>query len=125
CTGRISDWTARDAAGLEPGHPLGRSVLSDGDTDIQDERKATAGRWDGPIASALRVALVGAVVILLIWVLSDVVLLIFLAILLAAMLDGIAGWLHRTTRLPEHVALAVVTVTIVVLVCGLAYWVGP
>jgi predicted PurR-regulated permease PerM len=71
------------------------------------------------------VALVGAVVILLIWVLSDVVLLIFLAILLAAMLDGIAGWLHRTTRLPEHVALAVVTVTIVVLVCGLAYWVGP
>jgi predicted PurR-regulated permease PerM len=71
------------------------------------------------------VALVGAVVILLIWVLSDDVLLIFLAILLAAMLDGIAGWLHRTTRLPEHVALAVVTVTIVVLVCGLAYWVGP
>jgi predicted PurR-regulated permease PerM len=73
----------------------------------------------------LRVALVGAVVILLIWILSDVVLLIFFAILLAAMLDGIASWLHHRTRLPEHAALAIVTVAIVVLACGLAYWVGP
>ncbi len=73
----------------------------------------------------MRVALIAAGIILLVWLLSDVVLLIFLAILLAAMLDGLSDCLHRHTRLPPHVALAIVTVTIVALTCGLAYWVGP
>ena len=70
-------------------------------------------------------AFVAGLIGLLIWLLSDIVLLIFLAVLLAAMLDGMASWLHRRTRLPRRVALAVVTVLLLALAGGVAYWAGP
>ena len=67
--------------------------------------------------------LVGVAVLL--WALSDAVLIIFLAILLAILLRGLAQELARFTRMNVTVAVLLVSLTLVVLVCGLSWWVGP
>lgn len=77
------------------------------------------------IAVTLRVGLIGAAVILILWVLYDVILMIFLAILLGAILRGISTWLSRKTGMRENPALALVTIAVFVCFAGLAYWVGP
>jgi predicted PurR-regulated permease PerM len=61
----------------------------------------------------------------LLWLLSDVILILFAAILLACQLQGAATFIAHRTRLPHAIALAVV----ILVVCGgfaLAFWLrGP
>jgi predicted PurR-regulated permease PerM len=67
--------------------------------------------------------LIGAAVLL--WALSDAVLIIFLAILLATLLRGLGQQLARLTRLNVTVAVLLVSLALIVLVGELSWWVGP
>ena len=68
---------------------------------------------------------IAAALILLVWLLSDIVLLIFLAVLIAVMLRGAADWAARHTGAPERVMLAVVTLAVAAFLVGFLYVVGP
>ena len=77
------------------------------------------------INNTLRAVAVGALVLLAVTVLQDVLLLIFAAILAACVLHGAADWLHRRLGLPTGMWLCVVIVAITVLVGG-GFWLqGP
>lgn len=76
------------------------------------------------VATVRTTVIIGAIA-LVVWTLSDVVLLIFLAVLIAAMLRGLADWLTTRTGLPTWAALTVVSLALVLLIGGLAWWVGP
>lgn len=75
------------------------------------------------IAVTLRVALLGGLALLLVWLLSDVLLLIFAAILMACVLHGGATKIHDWTGLPRGWALLSLIV-VVLLVTGGAIWLG-
>jgi predicted PurR-regulated permease PerM len=66
-----------------------------------------------------------AVALLLIWAVSDVLLLIFLAALLAIVLRSGAAWVARRIRLPFRLALAAVVIFLMTVCIGLGYWIGP
>ena len=53
------------------------------------------------------------------------VLLIFLAVLLAVMLRGLADMLARHTRMRTNLALAVVSLVLFGAICGFGYYIGP
>lgn len=77
------------------------------------------------VAGTLRViAIIGAAA-LLVWALADVVLLVFMAALLAIILRGISGWLAERTGAPLKVMLAVVTLAVSALLAGLVFYIGP
>ncbi len=77
------------------------------------------------IAVTLRVALLGGLALLLVWLLSDVLLVIFAAVLMACVLHGGAAKIHDWTRLPRGWALLLLIVA-VLLVAGLGlWWRGP
>ena len=61
------------------------------------------------IAATLRTALIIAGFGILFWLLSDILLLVFTAVLLAVLLRGVALMLHRVIHLPVGVSLALVT----------------
>ena len=63
--------------------------------------------------------------VVLVWALSDVVLLVFFAALLAAVLRGAADWATERTGVRVGIALAVIVVAVLALFAGLAYWIGP
>ena len=80
-----------------------------------------------PFASRItlgRIAIVAAAVVL-IWVLSDVALLIFFAVLLAAVLRGAADWLAEHTGARVGLMLTLVVVLLLGIVVGAAFWIGP
>jgi predicted PurR-regulated permease PerM len=77
------------------------------------------------IARTLRVALIVVAVAVLLWLLSDIVLLIFTATLFAVLLRGAARLLTRRTRLPVGISLAIVALLITAAIAVFAYWVGP
>lgn len=72
----------------------------------------------------LRVAAIALAVVML-WLLSDVVLLVFFAALLASVLYGAAAWIAARTSVPIRLALALLMICIVVLTAGAVYWIGP
>ncbi len=79
---------------------------------------------DGARPSPGRLAievLAGAILLLVLWRLRNVALLCFAAIIVAALLRGLAGPLTRSTRLPSRLAIVVV---IVVLVASMAVAMG-
>ena len=76
-------------------------------------------------APILRVALIVIVGGVLLWALSDIVLLIFAAILLAIFLRSTAETVARLTHLPVNLALATVTLTILVGAAGFSFLFGP
>ena len=77
------------------------------------------------IAVSLRIALLGGLALLLIWLLSDVLLLIFAAVLMACVLHGGAEKIHGWTGLSRGWALLLL-VTVVLVVTGGAAWLeGP
>lgn len=84
-----------------------------------------AGRSGLSTPRVLRMALIAAGVVLLIWLLSDVVLLVFMAALLGAILRGLSDWVRKHVHIPEMWALALVTITVLALIIGLFYWSGP
>lgn len=71
-----------------------------------------------------RIAIAVAVV-LLVWLLSDVVLLVFFAALLAAALRGAADWIAEHTGLPVWLALTLITLSVAAILVGSAMWIGP
>jgi predicted PurR-regulated permease PerM len=86
--------------------------------------------WQGAfpreqLGVTVRVVAVAGAVILAVWALSDVMLLVFLAVLIGAMLRGLADQLTRLTRLPTWVTLTVVSLVLVLVIGGLVWWSGP
>ncbi|HEX4259957.1 MAG TPA: AI-2E family transporter [Acetobacteraceae bacterium] len=77
------------------------------------------------IATTLRVSAIVTAAVLMIWLLSKVVLLIFFAVLLGVMLRGLADLLAKHTRLRPNLALAVVSLLLLAAFCGFAYYIGP
>lgn len=77
------------------------------------------------VARTLRAIAIAAALILIIRLLSDILLLIFLAVLIAVMLRGAANWAARRTGAPERAMLAVVTVAAAAFLVGLLYYLGP
>ena len=77
------------------------------------------------IFALLRLVAVVAAVALALWLLSEILVLVFAAALLAVILHGTASLLRRVTRLPHWAALAIVVLLIVVLLGGLGYAAGP
>ncbi len=77
------------------------------------------------IAVSLRIALLGALALLLVWLLSDVLLLIFAAILMACVLHGGATKIREWTGLPRGVALLLLVVVVLVVIGGSIWWRGP
>jgi predicted PurR-regulated permease PerM len=70
-------------------------------------------------------ALVLVAAVALLWALSDVVLLVFAAILLAVLLRGAAQLLVRLVGLPINLSLAVVVILALLIVAGFAWLFGP
>ena len=77
------------------------------------------------LVATVRASLIVGAVILVVWALSDVVLLIFVAVLIGATLRGLADWLTRLTGLPTWATLTLVSVTLVLLIGGIGWRVGP
>jgi predicted PurR-regulated permease PerM len=61
--------------------------------------------------------------LLTVWLLSDIVLLIFMAVLIALMLQGVTYWAARHSGFPQQAMLAPVSVAGIIL--GLLYCIGP
>ncbi len=77
------------------------------------------------IYDLLRLVTAAAAILLAIWLISDVLMVVFAATLLAVILHGCAGLVHRFTKLPYWAALLVVIVVIVALLAGLGLVAGP
>jgi predicted PurR-regulated permease PerM len=75
--------------------------------------------------STLRIIAVLGAVVLAVWLLSDLVLLIFMAVLIAAMLRGVSDWAAGRTGIPQMLMLAFVTISAAVMAAGFAYYLGP
>src|SRR3954452_9063720 len=73
----------------------------------------------------LRVIAGTSAIILAVWVLSDVILIIFFAALLAVLLRGVAGAAVRSTHAAEGVMLAAITLPTASALFGFGYWLGP
>jgi hypothetical protein len=54
-----------------------------------------------------------AAIVLLIWLLSDIVLVVFMAVLIAVMLRGAADWAADNTGISQRTMLALVSVSVV------------
>ena len=61
---------------------------------------------------------------LLIWLLSDVLLMVFAAILFATAYRGSANWISRHTRIPVEWALVLVMLAAIAGIAGLTWWSG-
>ncbi|WP_428377253.1 AI-2E family transporter [Lichenicoccus sp.] len=72
-----------------------------------------------------RLALAATGIILAIWLLKDVLTVVFAASLLAVILHGVARLLHRLTRLPYWLSLALVVLAILATLIGLGRMAGP
>lgn len=81
-------------------------------------------RTEGAARTLRIIAIIGAVA-LVVWALADVVLLVFMAALLAIILRGISGWLSKLTGAPLKLMLAVVSLAILALLLALLYFIGP
>ena len=77
------------------------------------------------LAATLQIIAVAAGFILLVWLLSDIILLIFMAVLIAVILRGISQWAARFTHASEGAMLAVVCVVAAALLLGFCYYIGP
>jgi predicted PurR-regulated permease PerM len=84
------------------------------------------GRAAAPLqrSEALRLALLGGAAVLL-WRLSDIVLMLFFAGLIATVLRGIADTLARWLRISPAPMLGLVAVALVATIIAATYWIGP
>ena len=76
------------------------------------------------IEQTIRYTSIGAFLILIIWLLRDIVLLGFAAVLIACVLRGVADFLRRRSGLDPSWSLAVVVGILVLLLTGLIWWRG-
>jgi predicted PurR-regulated permease PerM len=88
--------------------------------------RGESGQPEGArVTETLRWLAVLAAIVLVVWLLADIVLVIFMAALIAVMLRGVADWAADRAGMPQRVMLAVVTVLVVVLLAGFLYYIGP
>src|SRR5690242_5970400 len=80
---------------------------------------------DTAVARTLRTIAIAAAAILLAWLLSDVLLLIFLAALIATVLRGVTEWGARHTGISEPVVLTLAITLAFVLFAGFTYYIVP
>jgi len=77
------------------------------------------------LAATIQIVAIAAGCILLLWLLSDIVLLIFMAVLIAVVLRGISQWAARHVHVSEGAMLALVCVAGTALLLGFFYYIGP
>ena len=77
------------------------------------------------IAVSLRIALLGGLALLLVWLLSDVLLLVFASILFACVLHAGAGKVHRWTGLSRGWSLLLLIVVLLTVFGGAIWLRGP
>ena len=77
------------------------------------------------LATVAITSLVVAIIAAVLYLFSDLVILLFAAILLACQLRAVGMALSRHTRLPYGLCLASTVIAIAVVVIGLTYWRGP
>lgn len=87
-------------------------------------------QWQGltgtdAIARTLQIIAILGAAILIVWLLSDIVLLIFLAVLIAVVLRGVSNWTARKTGFGEHLMLAIVSLAFFALLVWFLYYIGP
>lgn len=87
----------------------------------EDSRTAALER----IHRLLRLALLGLAACAALWLLGDLLTVVFVAALLAVILDGVVGRLMQATRLPHWAALIAVIVGLLALFAGIALLAGP
>src|SRR5579859_547638 len=102
-------------------HHIGTSQI--GSSDCRP-MSADFIRTDGA-ARALRIIAIVSAAALLVWALANVVLLVFMAALLAIILRGISGWLADLTGAPLKLMLAFVSLGILAFLLALLYFIGP
>jgi predicted PurR-regulated permease PerM len=73
----------------------------------------------------LRSLAILAVLALVVWALADIVLLIFMAVLLAVMLRGVSDWTAERTGVSASTALVCVTLAVAALILGFLVYLGP
>ena len=66
-----------------------------------------------------------AAIVLAIWLLSDIVLVVFMAVLIAVMLRGAADWAADHGGIAQRTMLALVTLLAIALLAGFLYYLGP
>jgi predicted PurR-regulated permease PerM len=71
-----------------------------------------------------RIAVIAAAVAL-VYTLYNVILLIFFAALLAAVLRGAADWIAERTGMRVGIALTLIVAAVLAVFAGLGYWIGP
>src|SRR6195952_4027478 len=86
-----------------------------------DPRTAVLGR----IYDLLRYVVAATVVILAVWLLSDILTVVFAAALLAVILHGISSLLQRYTHLPYWASLIIVVLVLLAALAGLGILAGP
>ncbi|MBE7731081.1 AI-2E family transporter [Komagataeibacter sp. FXV3] len=89
--------------------------------EIPDPRAQQLAR----IYALLRLTLVITIVVMLIWVVGDVLMVIFAATLVAVILHNLAGVVERHTRMPYWLSLTAVVVVIIGALTGLIWSSGP
>jgi predicted PurR-regulated permease PerM len=77
------------------------------------------------VAWTLRAIAIAACVLLALWLLSDLVLVVFMAVLIAIMLRGASDWLAHRTHAPRQAMLALVSLVAAGFCAGLVYDIGP
>ncbi|CAP55963.1 conserved hypothetical protein [Gluconacetobacter diazotrophicus PA1 5] len=73
----------------------------------------------------LQVAILLAVMVLSIWLIGDVLMVVFAATLIAVILHNLAAMVERRTRLPYWLALSLVVVVLLAAIGGLGWSSGP
>jgi predicted PurR-regulated permease PerM len=75
--------------------------------------------------STLQIIAITAAAVLAVWLLSGVLLALFLAVLIASILCGLSRWIARRTGVPRRIALLAVSALLAALSFALAYSVIP
>ena len=77
------------------------------------------------IARTLRASAIGALLLLAVALLSDVLLLVFASLLIASVLRGGANAMHRQTGLGERWCLLAIVVLLLLVIGAILWWRGP
>ncbi len=87
-------------------------------------RELSLSRRIASIERTIRFTSIGALLILLVWLLRDILLLAFAAVLIACVLRGMADFLHRHSGLSQNWSLPLVVGILGMLFAGLIWWRG-
>lgn len=77
------------------------------------------------MVGVMRLALIGALVGVVFWVLADIVLLVFAAVMLAVLLRGLADEVARYLPIKPLIAVLLVSLAVVLIFGGFLAWIGP